>query len=243
MASPFESEDSFFVKAAHRLSNPKCFSLTVREELIKEAVRKNGSSRDGRDKNLLFPPSIIQKVLVREKVAKVFRCKCTMCHSVKGREILTDNQLIDVVTAEEGAVQRQLFAVLAFMGAGFAARHLCSFHTFGWDDATQKNSIRSDVFEPLDLGLTRDVPAPGEVTDLFHATFTKMWKLFASPIIKLRSHKTILSGENLPFINAQPLNSDKSSFGSLFAFEIHKEFREHDIPVSFLPIHVLSAKS
>jgi len=109
MASPFESEDSFFIKAAHRLSNPNCFSLIVREELIKSAVRKNGSSRDEMDENLLFPPSIIRKVLVREKVAKMFGCKCTMCHSVKGREILTDNQLIDVVTAEEGAVQRKEF--------------------------------------------------------------------------------------------------------------------------------------
>jgi hypothetical protein len=240
MPNTFESEDSFFVKAAHRLSNPKCFSLIVREALIKAAVRKNGSSRDARDENLLFPPSVIEGVLVREKVAKVFGCKCAMCRSVKGREILTDSQLIDVVTAEEGAVQRQLFAVLAFMGAGFAARHLCSFHTFGWDDATQQNSIHSDVFEPLDLDLGQSnalSPAPEEIARVFRLTFTKMLKLFASPIIKLRSHETILSGENLPFINPQPLNSDKSSFGSLFAFEIHNEFREHDIPVSSLPIH------
>ena len=238
MTSPFESEDSFFVKAAHGISSPRCFSIIVRDELIKAAVRKNSRSRDVTDQNLLFPPSIIRKVLVRDTVANVLGCKCAICRSVKGRDILTDKQLIDVVTAEEGKDQRQLFAVLVFMGAGFAARHLCSFHTFGWDDATQENSLHSDIFEPLTLGpmkgMIRDVPAPRQVAELFRTTFTKIWKLFDCPFIKLRNHKTILSGGNLPFINTQPLNSDKSSFGTLFAFEIHKEFRDYDIPVSLV---------
>ena len=235
-----KSEESFFVGVAHRVSNPRCFSLILREELIKAAVKKNGDPRDMRDKNLLFPPTIVRKALDRDRVAKVLGCKCSICCSVKGRDLLTDNILIDAVTTEEGDEQRQLFAVLVFMGAGFAARHLCSFHTRGWDVATRKDSIRSTLFEPLNLGrvtgMARDFPAPQQVTEIFLALYRQFWRLFASPMMKLGSHETNLSGENLPFVNVGRLSNDKSSFGSLFTFEIHEEFRGAKIPVRKSPV-------
>jgi hypothetical protein len=244
-----KSEESFFVQVAHKQSNPTCFSVTLREELIQVAVKKNGDLRDGRDKNLLFPPTVIRKALSKEKVTKVLGCKCKICCAVKGRDLLNSSILIDAVTTEDGDEQRQLFAVLVFIGAGFAARHLCSFHTRGWDFNTRKDSIRSDLFEPLlsdqSTGIARDfpIPEPQQVSEMFLTTLETFRRLFASPTMILDSHTTNLSGENLPFVNVERLSRDKSSFGLLFTFEIHKEFRGPKIPVRKSPVRSLPYNS
>ncbi|KAH8812192.1 kinase-like domain-containing protein [Xylogone sp. PMI_703] len=226
MMTDFESEESFFVKLAKSLPAPRCYSLAVRNKLITEAVKKNGSSRDERDENLLFPPSIIQKVLVHDTVARILSCKCVMCHSMV-RETLADKQLTNFVTAEGGEALRCRFAALTFMGAGFAARHICSFPTF--DDAQQSESSVK-IFELLKVSLNDRVSTSSEISEGFWTSLPKVRRLFESPTIQIGSHLTNFTGKTLPFLKQQHLNNDRSSFGTVFAFEIHKEFRGPNVP-------------
>jgi hypothetical protein len=226
------SHKSFFVIN----SKSNCVSLVLRDELIKEAVKKDGNPLNGGDKNLLFPPRIIRKVLSEDKVKDVLKCPCHICRAVKGRDPLTDDKLKDAVTKHDE--QRRLFAVLVFMGAGFAARHLCSFHTSGWDSNTRKDSIQSHLFKPLSssIGIAERFSKPKEVTETFLHTLETFWRLFASPTMTLKSHETNLSGENLPFIEEEELNSDNPQNSKLFTFKIDEEFKDTNIPVGTSPV-------
>jgi hypothetical protein len=193
---------------------------------LKEAVKKNGKQRDMSDENLLFPPSTIEKILGREKVRAILTCECTLCASVMGRELLSDDSLVDAVTAKKGDGLRKLFALLVFMGAGFAVRHICSYNTRGWEIENNQLTIQSQLFEPL----VQIFSNPAEVTQDFISIYKKMWLLFDSPIMRMRNVKTIYNGANLPFID-RSLTADKGAFGSIYGFEIHPEFRGDNIPV------------
>ena len=212
------------------LSGEKCFSLSLRDELLKSAIKKNGRPRDMSDENLLFPPSIIEKRLAREKVRAILTCECTLCVSVKGRELLSDDSLVDAVTTKKGDEQRKLFALLAFMGAGFAVRHICSYNTRGWEIENNQPTIQSQLFEPL-VEVTHNIfPNPDQVTRYFISIYKKMWLLFDSPTMHMRNVKTNYDGANLPFID-RGLTADRGAFGSIYCFEIHVEFRGENIPV------------
>ena len=182
------------------------------------------------DENLLFPPSIIEKILGREKVRAILTCKCTLCASVTGRELLSDDSLVDAVTAGRGDEQRKLFALLVFMGVGFAVRHICSYSTRGWEIENHQQTIQSQLFEPL-VRITHNIfPGPAQVTQDFISIYKKMWLLFDSPTMHLGNVKTNYDGANLPFID-RALTADKGAFGSIYCFEIHTEFRGDNIPV------------
>jgi hypothetical protein len=230
----------FFVKAVKSCTNNKCESLSLRKALIKNAVRKNGEWDDRTIKNLLFPPSIIEKVLSREKVKGVLGCHCRICKHPPGeRDLLSDATLTDAVTTKVGGeadTQRRLFAVLIYMGAGFAIRHVCSFHTRGLELTTQLQgeSLREELFKPLQK--SEILPDGVDVTGIFTSIFERIMQLFAAPRLEIASHETDLRGKNLPFIHTEEMGNkvDKSSFGRLFAFEIHPEFRGKSIPVCLL---------
>jgi hypothetical protein len=121
----------------------------VRDELIENAVKKNGEDRDRDDENLLFPPSAIKNVLSRVTVEKILNCRCRICVALKERDLLSDPILIDAVTTEGGEFQRRLLGVLLHMGVRFATRHILSFHTRGLDIPRQESPLSSDLFEPL----------------------------------------------------------------------------------------------
>lgn len=227
-------DGEFFIDAAAQLPGPRCASHELSTELRGVAKKKNGKAHDKSDENLLFPPSIIQKTLVRENIKRVLGCNCVLCSSVRGRDLLTDEILTDAITTDDGDEQRRLFALLVFIGAGFAARHVCSFHTRGWDITAREASIKSELFEPLRSATRGIFPPPAEITHIFIAIFKKAWPLFSTPLMKIGNHVTSLSGENLPFLNERPLDADTSSFGSMYVFEIHPEFRGPNVPVSRL---------
>lgn len=243
MTAPNNQIDvEFFIKALPRipelrgllpegrdsLPGEKCYSLTLRDQLLKAAIKKNGRLRDMSDENLLFPPSIIEKTLGREKVRAILTCECTLCASVKGRELLSDDSLADAVTAKKGDEQRKLFALLVFMGAGFAVRHICSYNTRGWEIENNQPTIQSQLFEPLvQINI---FPSPAQVTQDFISIYKKMWLLFDSPTMHMGNVKTNYDGANLPFID-RSLNADKGAFGSIYCFEIHAEFCGDNIPV------------
>jgi hypothetical protein len=223
--APYQAVDKFFVAAVKQTRAPRCYSLELRKQLIHDAVRKNGIPNEAREEYLLFPPSCIKRVLLKDKVTQVLACRCLICGSVGGRDLLTDNTLIDAVTTEKGDEQRVLFAVLLYMGAGFAARHVCSFHTRGLEIASQAESLQLELFEPLENAAGTLFSGAATVTARFTTIFEKAWRLFASPKLELAGHQWNLSGLNLPFLYETPLKGEKSSFGRLFAFRIHPEFR------------------
>ena len=110
------NDDEFFVNAVKRYARPSCVSLLVRKELIKAAVRKSGDRYDSRNKNLLFPPKTIESVLDKGKLQRILACTCSVCGDPPGgRNILSDDALIDVITkktGDEADQQRRLFAIL-----------------------------------------------------------------------------------------------------------------------------------
>jgi hypothetical protein len=231
----------FFLRVTAKIPGPRCNSLALSAELRSAAIKKNGKSRDMRDENLLFSPSIIQKTLTLDKVRNILRCGCKLCGSVKGGDLLTDNILTDAILTQDGDELRRLFALLTFMGAGFAVRHICSFSTRGWDITTRESSIRSLLFEPMEQSTKGIFPTPAAITLIFTDIFKKTWPLFATPVMQIEKHMIRLTGESLPFLNERPLNADKSSFGSMYSFEIHPEFCGENIPVSCSSCRSLSS--
>ncbi|KAE9377481.1 kinase-like protein [Stipitochalara longipes BDJ] len=224
-----ELDMDFFLDTLSQLHGERCQSLRLHDALRKEAVKKNGKKKDETNENLLFPPSIINRTLVEKEIRSILTCRCLICASVKGRELLADDILVDAVTAEDGYEQRKLFGLLVFMGAGFAARHICSFPPRGWDITSRESSIQSQLFEPLHAS-SSIFPSPEIVTRIFTSVFKQTWLIFDAPKMQIGSVITNLDGVNLPFINEAPLKGDKGAFGSLYSFEIHAEFRGQGVP-------------
>jgi hypothetical protein len=222
----------FFLDTLNRLPGERCQSLRLHDVLRKEAVKKNGKRKDETTENLLFPPSVIDRTLVEAEIRSILTCCCTVCVSVKGRERLADETLVDGVTAGDGHEQRKLFGLLVFMGAGFAARHIFSFPPRGWDITSREPSIRSQLFEPLHQVSRNIFTGPEKATQVFTSVFKQTWQVFDAPKMQIGNFITNLDGANLPFINEAPLKGDKSAFGSLYSFEIHSEFRGDGVPVS-----------
>ncbi|PMD57433.1 kinase-like protein [Hyaloscypha bicolor E] len=225
-----EADMDFFLEALSRLPGDRCQSLRLHDVLRKEAVKKNGKKKDETTENLLFPPSVIDRILVEKEIRSIVTCVCIVCRSVKGRERLADDVLVEAVTAGDGHEQRKLFALLVFMGAGFAARHICSFPPRGWDLSSRESSIQSQLFEPLDRVSTDIFSSPEKATRIFTSVFKQTWQVFDAPTMQIGSLITNLDGANLPFINEAPLKGDKGAFGSLYSFEIHPEFSGYNVP-------------
>jgi hypothetical protein len=223
-----ENDVEFFLEILSQLPGERCQSLRLHDVLRKEAIKKNGKARDTTTENLLFPPSIIDRSLVEAEIRSMLACGCSLCGSVRSSEILSDDFLIDAVTAEDGYEQRKLFGLLVFMGAGFAVRHISSFPPRGGDITNREKSIQSQLFEPA----SNIFQNPGQATRVFISVFKQTWQVFDAPKMKIGSVITNLDNVNLPFINERPLIGDSHSFGALYSFEIHSEFRGDGVPVS-----------
>jgi hypothetical protein len=238
MAGPYGSD--YFVTVVRSYTDRKCESLSLRKTLIRNAVRKNGEKDDPTPNNLLFPPSLIKEVLSQGKVKGVLGCECRICKYPPGRrDRLSDTTLTDALTATGNWAdsQRRLFAALIYMGTGFATRRVCSLHTSGSELTThQLESLREELFRPLQESTA--LPSDDDVTDIFKKIFEETMQIFDAPRLQIASFGSDLRGKNLPFINTMEMGNkaDKSSFGRLFAFEIHPEFRDENIPVYLFSI-------
>lgn len=230
--------DDYFVKAVRKhAQDPPCFSIKLRKKLRSAAVPKNGGNNDRTDSNLLFPPSIIQRVLFdsEENVKSVLGCKCAICKDPPGgRDIPSDATLTDVLTRNPGGEaddKRRSFSALLFMGAGFAVRHICTFYLRGLEIAGQRDILQQQLFQPLrERGFFQD---PEDLATLFITIFKEAFQIFNAPKIDIGDYQKFVD-VNLPFLNEKQLgdhSADRLDHGRFYIFEVHSEFRGQSVPV------------
>ena len=82
------------------------------------------------------------------------------------------------------------------MGAGFTARHVCTFHTRGLEIKDELESLREELFVPLQKrGLFQH---PGDLTALFSSIYKRVSQVFSSPKFEIGNPQTKFLGQNLP---------------------------------------------
>ncbi|KAG9229546.1 kinase-like domain-containing protein [Amylocarpus encephaloides] len=221
------------IKDAPKTTERTCRTISLQEELEKIAIQKNGSTKDWKPENLLFPPTVLGTVLTERKLHKVLGCTCRVCENVPGgRNRITDNNLVDLIANQENAIKCQrLVAALVFIGAGFAIRHMFSWHikafNTGMPDQLEAETLWDKLFKPY----RKFEFFPDNAVDIFKQAFELSNKLFNPPEFNIGDYGRDLSRENLPFINDEKLEkADRSSFGTIFEFSIHAEFRSKGIP-------------
>jgi hypothetical protein len=232
--------DEFFL-----IVSTGCESLKLRERLLQGAVRKDGKRMNADPSNLLFPPSLVNKILGqenREAVNMMLDCECFMCQELaKKTDQMPSHTLLGAITNEHGKAQRILVARLIFMGAGFAIRQMIAYMTEGYNLRTLRAmgyQLKTDLFEPFkDVsnqkvnGILISFRDPSIVTSQFSEIFDATWPIFNSPAFLPRSPRETLSGFHLPFIEETQIETE-SQLGRLLKFKIHEEFRNSQVPVS-----------
>lgn len=236
-SSTSEDIDEYFIDAVKRHAKiPPCSAIALGLQFRHAAVTKSRSKHHRADKDLLFPPSLIRRLLTRENVLSVFGCKCTVCNNGLGdANLLSTPNLVQILTEKDGHEadnKRRLFSVLLFMGAGFVARRLCAMHTEGLDIAPHEEVLRRELFTPLQSrGLFRSSKDP---TAHFISIFNEARKIFEAPKFEIGNDDTFVAYKNLPFLKDTPLGDHSQKppdRGRLFSFEIHREFCGKNIPV------------
>ena len=233
--------DEYFIDAIEKHArNPLCSSVALRDRLRAAAVSKNGNKYDKGDWNLLFPPNTIMTFLTEEKVQAVLRCNCSICKNPPGgRDVLSDSSLFDILTRKTGVdadETRRKFCVLLFMGAGFTARHVCSFDNRGLEISHQAAILRKDLFGPLhSRGLFSDLIRPEDLTTRFIEIFKEAQRVFHTPNFNVGDFKKTFLNVNLPFLREESLLKDDDRHGraQIYKFDIHPEF-QGSLPVSYI---------
>lgn len=214
-----------------------CASYQLRKTLQQNAVRKDGSRHNFNDSNLLFPPSMIQTHLNFESVKAVVDCSCDVCRPVIVREPVNDKLLVDEIRAEPGKCL--LLAVLVYMGAGFAMRHLYS-HGLGRENnlhveeafannADLKVKLFGHLTNPSDSRPTLNID---ERAAKFCEMFAETKQLFSPP--HFREGEILQEfppNANLPFVGETELRDLESSFARLYSFRIHQDFCSPELSV------------
>lgn len=226
------SLDEYFVTIGEHAKDPSCSSVALRNKLRDIAVTKDGSKHNKSDGNLLFPPSIIKTFLTKGNVQSVLGCNCRICQKPPGgRDVLSEQSLIDILTQKRGLdadETRRKFCVLLFMGAGFTARHVCSFDNRGLQIADQSPILQNNLFGPLqDRGLFNDLTRSEDLTKRFISIFREARRVFNTPILHVGDFGKILVDVNLPFLQEKPLfeEADRHGRAQLYNFVIHHEFQ------------------
>jgi hypothetical protein len=233
--------DEYFINTIkiHTRNHP-CSSVDLRDRLRGEAVTKNGDEYDRGEKNLLFPPNTIKRFLTEENVKSVLRCNCSICVDPPGgRDVLSDDSLIDILSRKIGFdadETRRKFCILLFMGAGFTARHVCSFDNRGLEISHQRPILRDDLFGPLHgRGIFNKLSSPDDLTARFIEIFTRANRVFHTPKLSVGDFKKIFVDVNLPFLREEPLLGDADRHGraGVYKFDIHPEF-QGSLPVYYI---------
>jgi hypothetical protein len=233
--------DEYFIDAIKRHArNPSCSSVALRDQLRAAAVTKNGDKYDKGDRNLLFPPNTIMTFLTEGNVKSVLGCNCSICKDPPGgRDVLSDGSLFDILTRKTGVdadETRRKFCVLLFMGAGFTARHVCSFDNRGLEISHQVTILREDLFGPLHgRGLFNDLTRSEDLTARFIRIFKEAQRVFHVPKFNVGDFKKTFVNVNLPFLREESLLKDADRHGraQIYKFDIHPEF-QGSLPVGYI---------
>ncbi|KFY68231.1 hypothetical protein V498_10696 [Pseudogymnoascus sp. VKM F-4517 (FW-2822)] len=224
--------NEYFIDAIKiHATNPSCSSVALTDQLRDAAVTKNGNKRDKSDRNLLFPPNTIMTFLTNEIVKSVLGCNCSICKDPPGgRDVLSDSSLVDILTRKTGVdadETRRKFCVLLFMGAGFTARHVCSFDNRGLEISHQATILRVDLFEPLhSRGLFNGLTLSEDLTARFIEIFKEAQQVFHTPKLNVGDFKKTFVNVNLPFLREESLleEADRGR-AQIYKFDIHPEFQ------------------
>jgi hypothetical protein len=233
--------DEYFIDAIEtHARNPSCSSVALRDQLRAAAVTKNGDKHNKSDSNLLFPPKTITTFLTKENVKSVLRCNCSICKDPPGgRDVLSDGSLFDILTRKTGLdadETRRKFCVLLFMGAGFTARHVCSFDNRGLEISDQATILRDDLFGPLHArGLFNDLTHSEGLTARFIKIFKEAQQVFHTPKLDVGDFKKTFVNVNLPFLREESLfdAADRHGRAQIYKFDIHHEF-QGSLPVGYI---------
>jgi serine/threonine protein kinase len=202
----------------------KCRSIKSRNDLWERAVRKDGESKNGADKNLLFPRALIEAVLTREEMVRILGCQCSLCIKQAPEPMFNANLPHHIMQAWN---KRRAFAILVYMGTTFATR---LFFTRG---------LGTDGFNLADALRTLSLPRNTNTKDYFN-NFTKVFEstkfLFEPPVFQKQNvWSKFTDDHNLPFLFEKPIQKGlPSSFGTLYSFWLHKDFCV-DIPSIDIP--------
>lgn len=225
--------NEYFISAIKKYSrDPSCSSVALRDQLRDAAVTKNGDEYNKSEKNLLFPPTTITTFLTKTSVKSVLGCNCSICKDPPGgRDVLSDSSLFDILTRKTGVdadETRRKFCVLLFMGAGFTARHVCSFDNRGLEISDQATILREDLFGPLHgRGLFNDLTRSEDLTTRFIEIFREAQRVFRTPKLNAGDFNKTFVNVNLPFLHEEALLEDADRHGraQIYKFDIHPEFR------------------
>ncbi len=176
--------------------------------------------------------------LTKGTVKAILGCNCNICKNPPGgRDVLSDGSLFDILTRKTGVdadETRRKFCVLLFMGAGFAARHVCSFDNRGLEISHQATILREDLFGPLhERGLFNDLTRSEDLTARFIEIFKEAQCVFHTPKFDLGDFKKTFVNVNLPFLREESLVEDADRHGraQVYKFDIHPEF-QGSLPVA-----------
>jgi hypothetical protein len=122
------------------------------------------------------------------------------------------------------------------MGAGFAARHVCSFDNRGLEISHQATILRDDLFGPLHArGLFNGLPDSEELTARFIKIFKEAQQVFHTPKFDVSDFKKTFVNVNLPFLQEESLFeiADRHGRAQIYKFDIHSEFHG-SLPVGYI---------
>ena len=242
MSPALDSIDEYFIDAiAEHARHPPCASVALRDQLRAVAVTKNGNKYVKSDENLLFPSDTITKFLKTERnVKSVLGCNCNICKDLPGgRDILSDQTLFDILTQKTGVdadQTRRIFCVLLFMGAGFTARHVCSFDNRGLEVSHQATILQQDLFGPLQgRGLFNNLTRSEDLTARFVGIFQEARRVFHTPKLDVGDFRKTFVNVNLPFLREKSLlgNADRHGRAQIYKFDIHPEY-QGSLPVGYI---------
>jgi hypothetical protein len=122
------------------------------------------------------------------------------------------------------------------MGAGFTARHVCSFDNRGLEISHQVTILREDLFGPLHgRGLFDDLTRSEDLTARFIRIFKEAQRVFHVPKLNVGDFKKTFVNVNLPFLGEESLLKDADRHGraQIYKFDIHPEF-QGSLPVGYI---------
>lgn len=226
--SSFDIDSDFYdaVKKYTKKESNRCEILQLRDNLMKAAIPKNTHKTNQMAYNLLFPPSVLREICTKQAVKSLLDCTCKICSALPGgKSQLRDNNLANGITTDGASERLLLFALLIYMGAGFAVREVCFTVVSGLDISALEEFLRKEFFPHLDnKGISL---SDKDTTSRFLEIFKQACRVFNTPFFASRRGGTEKFIDlNLPFIGENRVGDS-----NLWRFTIHSEFCESELRV------------